>query len=454
MSDLDNENRHGAAAGVTSGSGLRGDPKVTGNPANPVMSKAGSSVMATNGQVSLRGLGWVAGVTSRDGLKSGVKGKWARYQTGFSTHHTSGSVGQRGNYSPEADKVTNIEQNSSFNDSKTNSSFHSTFNNSNASIIEVSPDLDLSSLNITGKPSDRTVIENEFDLNNFDIIKDNGKRGNLNASRQYNKRIRREEAIAVALHTEDQEHGKRIMTNSFYYGKMSYAECAKTAKMLEVRASDNTMLTQSDFDHIDNELVEIFTDDVDYDWEYDVLGGLSFGVCWFACANIETAEYFKEKCEGLTPAGERNFRYIVYEADEKPFRFVRGKIHHKFWRKSREHIQKMLLKSNKLLVGSYKNKDGKDQKYHFRVCTEMSTDKSQDCVNGFYWLTLEIDEHLFQPLASEYKGKLKLGATEIMLQGSGMVRAAKNVIRGEVDRFFLDNSQKTTAKENTAPSNE
>ena len=188
-----------------------------------------------------------------------------------------------------------------------------------------------------------------------------------------------------------------------------------------------------DFLYFDERVCEAFSSLPEEEWtfEYAVLGGLAkqIGSAWIACENEESAVFFKKICEGLTPPGSNGkYKYKVYNADEKPFRYCRARVPERYWRDSKDKLERTIKASNQFIIRKYKDETtGEMKSYHFRLVSGME-DKTKDLEGegekAHFWVQIEIDEKLFKTLI-ELQGKLKLGVSYLFLQGSGMVKAAK-----------------------------
>ena len=110
----------------------------------------------------------------------------------------------------------------------------------------------------------------------------------------------------------------------------------------------------------------------------------------------------------------------------------------------------MIKACNRILTKKTRNDKGKRKAPHFKICygcENYEDDLDEDDPN-FYWLQFEVDEKLLNTLADvNVKGRLKLGATNIMLLGGGMVAKAKERIADQLkesinNRIKLNNCKK------------
>ena len=218
--------------------------------------------------------------------------------------------------------------------------------------------------------------------------------------------------------------------------------------MLDVRNMDGTKLYQEDWNHIDEGIMEIAAGKKleakkkgEKTFKYRVLGGINRGACWFACVNVETANLFRKYCpemiappleEGPDKGKDRSHvQYVVYGADERPYRHMKAMVPIRYARKAPDHLTWLIICSNDILEEKYKGEDGIEKEYHFKVTKGMGGEELEENPK-FFIVELEVDEKLFKPLVG-MKGKLKLGCSFINLQGGGMVRAAKKKIREVLD---------------------
>ena len=123
------------------------------------------------------------------------------------------------------------------------------------------------------------------------------------------------------------------------------------------------ILTHTDFEHVDASVAKLFMmlgmkceeEGRPVPFNYSVLGGVANRALWFACANKQTAEFFKKNCEELEAPGDfvGLYTYKVYSADEKLYRYMRAKIPARFWEKETKVLVNQLRFSNPLLRKMY-----------------------------------------------------------------------------------------------------
>jgi hypothetical protein len=285
-----------------------------------------------------------------------------------------------------------------------------------------------------GKLQDRTFFDMQD--NDTSIIKAEKRPGISGQQRKKDKRRKREEEKRA------QDPMTEIIDDE-YYEKLSYADCAAGKYvMLEVRCDQPLMkLGQDDFDEVDRKILKLYNKylkEKNPFFEYKVLGGMSQGALWVACANQATADFFKEQCEELDPPADFKYKYIVYDADEKPFRYMKAKIPPKFWENEYEELEDLIRISNVCLTKKFKMENGEQRDFHFKIVGGM-TDKKVDIVCDeetnkpkYFIIELEVDEKLFDDLI-KLNGKIKLGFSTILLQGGGVVKASKDKIRAEIN---------------------
>lgn len=288
-----------------------------------------------------------------------------------------------------------------------------------------------------------------------------------NSERRWRKKCKIEEERGKEI--RDKNKGKpmtdlQAKINEAYKKKISYAQCVKTHEMLEVRSSDSdVMLDQADFDKIDRELLyryagmEINDDDENVDEEngdedideenlnknfYGLVGGISQGCCWLACDNEETAAFVKLNVPQILPPSPYTdkYKYIVYSASQKPYRYMKCKVPKKFW-DTKKRLQFCFKASNPCLRQRFPDaaNPGKTKVAHFKI-TAGCFDKAAEMIDDkFFWVQVEIDEQLMPILTgSEMRGGLKLGASPINLIGGGIVSETKKNIEKELTQHLGD----------------
>jgi hypothetical protein len=284
-----------------------------------------------------------------------------------------------------------------------------------------------------------------------------------NSERRFRKKLRMEEEKGKEFREKNKnkplsELQKKV--NEAYKKKLSYAQCAKTHEMLEIRSSNlDVMLDQPDFDKIDMELLykyaglDVVADDpeninVDDDDEidgnteikdcnknfYGLVGGISQGCCWFACDNVQTADFVREHAPNILPPAPYtdSYKYVVYSASEKPFRYMKCKVPKKMWN-SKKVLQALFKASNNCLKSTYPTDDGTQREVHFKITAGCHNYKEEIINNKFFWVQMEIDEKLMPTLTgTDQRGALKLGASPISLIGGGIVSETKKQIEKQL----------------------
>ena len=244
------------------------------------------------------------------------------------------------------------------------------------------------------------------------------------------------------------------MVDKEFMKRKTYSDCVKDKKsiILEIRNEDIELpLEQDDFRKINSYLLfkyyeckqqsidELDLTDDDESSEddevnekkyfYGVVGGISNGACWLACDNLTTAEFVKHHVPLIS---SNEYRYVVFDSESKPFRYMRAKVPAELWA-NRKTVEGMFKACNRILTKKAKTDKGKRKAPHFKICygcENYEQDLDEDNSN-FFWVQFEVDEKLLNKLA-EMKGRLRLGANNIMLLGGGMVAKAKEVIANQL----------------------
>ena len=210
----------------------------------------------------------------------------------------------------------------------------------------------------------------------------------------------------------------------------------KSTEMIEVRADDLAIqLVEEDYHQLDLELLLRYSEYEGDHFEFEILGNYANGGVWFACANKETAEFLKQTIPTISPPEDlivhQKYCYKPYEQDAKPFRFMRGRVPKRFYT-NKAHLQTLLKISNKVLRTKVVSDDGTERQPHFSVVFGCE-DKEKDIVNDYFEVGLEIDEKIFINLIN-MKGQLKLSSGYVKLYGGGMVNAAKQKIKEDLEK--------------------
>lgn len=313
--------------------------------------------------------------------------------------------------------------------------------------------------NMDNSKTDKTDKDNSSDVDQEENPK---KKRISNSERRWRKKCRLEEEKGKEFKEKNKdkpitELQKKV--NEAYKKKMSYAQCAKTHEMLEIRSSNlDIQLDQPDFDKIDMELLYKYAgldvaDDpesinVDDDDElednteiescnknfYGLVGGISQGCCWFACDNVQTADFVREHAPNILPPAPytNSYKYVVYSASQKPFRYMKCKVPKKMWN-SKKKLQALFKASNNCLRSTYANEEGVPTQVHFKITAGCHNYREEIVNNKFFWVQMEIDEKLMPTLTGmDQRGALKLGASPISLIGGGIVSETKKQIEKQL----------------------
>ena len=114
---------------------------------------------------------------------------------------------------------------------------------------------------------------------------------------------------------------------------------------------------------------------------------------------------------------------------------MRGRVPKRFYN-TREMLQKFLFISNKVLRTNITTDEGVEKKPHFNIVWGCD-DKERDIVDDYFEVGLEIDEKIFVSLIN-MKGQLKISSGYVKLYGGGMVSAAKEKIKEDLERAIAD----------------
>ena len=344
------------------------------------------------------------------------------------------------------------------------------FNNSNANYEDITYVDFNRSLNLTSSDNiDKNVDNNAIKKANTNIVKDveteknanvddeNPKKKRISSNeRRFRKKCRFEEEKGREFREKNKD---KVMSdlqkkvNDEYKKKLSYAQCAKTHEMLEIRADNlDVLLDQIDFDKIDKDLLYKYAgldcnedpenmiiddDELDENVEnqenknfYGLVGGISNGCVWFACDNKQKADFVREHAPNILPPAPYSdeYKYVVYSATEKPFRYMKCKVPKKMWN-SKKKLQFLFKASNNCLNQKFPNSEGIPTPVHFKITAGCHNYKEEIIQNKFFWIQMEVDEKLMPTLTgTAQKGSLKLGASPINLLGGGIVSETKRQI--------------------------
>ena len=292
-----------------------------------------------------------------------------------------------------------------------------------------------------------------------------------NSERRWLKKCKLEEEKGKAIMEKNKKKPMselQTKVNEAYKKKLSYAECTKTHEMLEVRSSDlDIMLDQPDFDKIDRELLyryagmEVNDDPDNFDGDenesedeeddedkalnksfYGLVGGISQGCCWFACDNEETAAFVKKVVPTIIPPSPYadKYKYVVYSASQKPFRYMKCKIPKKMW-DTKKRLQFLFRTTNNCLKNRVPDEanPGKTRLVRFKIVAGCHNYNAEIVNDRFFWIQIEVDELLMPILTgNEHRGALKLGASPITLIGGGIVSETKRNIEKQMTQHLDD----------------
>ena len=340
--------------------------------------------------------------------------------------------------------------------------------------------------------ADLTIVDQNFSTCsiNDSYIQDNSDVGNgpekekndsepkqkrlSNSERRFAKKLRRDEERG--REAREANRGKpmtdlQVKVNKEIKNKVSYAEATKTKHvMLEVRADNyDVTLEQEDFNSIDRELIfryadmtlddkepeedELVDDGVntsamravihDSD-EEDVadgdtdkyfcgyIGGLSQGACWFACDNKETEVFIKTQVPTITPPNSGKYKYVVYDASKKPFRYMKAKIPARLW-STKKRLTSLFTLFNECLRTPLPNHKGIMKNIHFKIVAGCTDYESEIKEGKYFWIQIEMDERIISKLTDPImKGCFKIGASPIQLFGGGIVSETKEKLSKKI----------------------
>lgn len=239
--------------------------------------------------------------------------------------------------------------------------------------------------------------------------------------------------------------------------RLTYADCAKisTNIMMEVRSSNpEVFLGQADFNHIEVSIAKAYTDipkprpaTVPQIFKM----GLSQGGLWVAAENEFTYTFCLDNVPGFDcPEGSNlQYTYFVYGPDNRPYKYIKTNVPERFY-SSREQLTEMILAFHPILEEKAAKSNGTTEPYHLRISGGM-TDKKTDIINGFFNITIEIEEELL-PVLAILGGKLRILSTTLNLVGGGLDKhltavKAIDVIADDDNMETEDKAKSTQEKE-------
>ena len=122
---------------------------------------------------------------------------------------------------------------------------------------------------------------------------------------------------------------------------------------------------------------------------------------------------------------------------------MRGRVPKRFYT-SKAHLQTLIKISNKVLRTMITTDEGFERQPHFQVVFGCEN-KEKDIVDDFFEVGLEIDEKIFPQLIN-MKGQLKISSGYIKLFGGGMVNAAKQKIKEDLEKEIANQAAARLAK--------
>ena len=240
--------------------------------------------------------------------------------------------------------------------------------------------------------------------------------------------------------------------------RISYADCAKISSniMMEIRSSNTEVfLGQADFNHIEVSIAKAYTEipkprptTVPQIFKM----GLSQGGLWVAAENEFTYTFCLDNVPGFDcPTGsEVQYSYFVYGPDNRPYKYVKTSVPERFY-SNREQLTEMILAFHPLLEEKAAKTNGTIEPYHFRISGGM-TDKKADVTNGYFNITIEVEEELL-PVLAIMGAKLRILSTTLHLVGGGLdkhLTAVKAIdVIADTD-MITDENQETESTEKQA----
>lgn len=365
--------------------------------------------------------------------------------------------------------LSRIDDFNSTNDDAESVSLNSTgFDNSNINYADITyvsmPDdfqcINLNETNVFVKENREKETEKEKNRTE----EDPKKKRLSNSERRWRKKCKLDEEKGKEFREKNKDKPMSDLqkkVNEAYKKKLSYAQCTKTHEMLEVRSTDlDVMLDQPDFDKIDRELLYMYagleinddpsnvdederSEDEDDDenngknkFFYGLVGGISQGCCWLACDNADTVAFVKQNVPLILPPSPftDKYKYMVYSASQKPFRYMKCKIPKKMW-DTKKRLQALFKATNPCLNMKVPDETnpGKNRQVRFKIVAGCHDYEAEIIMNKFFWIQVEVDEKLMPILTgNEHRGALKLGASPINLIGGGIVSETKKQIEREL----------------------
>jgi hypothetical protein len=229
------------------------------------------------------------------------------------------------------------------------------------------------------------------------------------------------------------------------HSRPSYATLAADNIIFEFRYDDDTIpIDQLAFDYIDANLVNRyceFLSEGNEDFDMVIFGGINNRTGWVACNNNATAKFVKHEITRMIPHTEEikdmGISFIVYQPQERLYRSMKGKIHTKFYSEDPRIMEVKIRQSNKIIKDQYTNPEtGIKRPYHFKVL-ECIKNKYSDMENGYFTVSLQVDEKLFKELI-QLKGRLKLGMSYVFLSDGGMITAVKADLKAKTVKKLED----------------
>ena len=116
---------------------------------------------------------------------------------------------------------------------------------------------------------------------------------------------------------------------------------------------------------------------------------------------------------------------MVYEASNKPFRYLKGKVPARYWA-TKKKLTGMLKIFNECLRKTMPNHKNINKFVHFKIVAGC-VDYDEEIIDGkFFWINCEVDERLICKLTDpSMRGQLRIGASPINLYGGGVVSETK-----------------------------
>ena len=219
--------------------------------------------------------------------------------------------------------------------------------------------------------------------------------------------------------------------------RITYADCARisTNIMMEIRSNNTEVfLSQMDFNHIEVSIATAFTQipkprPTTIPQIYKM--GLSQGGLWVAAENEFTYNFCLDNVPGFDcPEGSKvQYTYFVYGPDNRPFKYIKTSVPERFY-STREGLTDMILAFHPILEEKVEKNDGSVEPYHFRISGGM-VDKKVDVVNGYFNITIEVEEELL-PVLALMDAKLRILSTTLNLVGGGLDKHLADVKAKEV----------------------